>query len=752
MKHLPLLLLIICLIVAMPVVSGSKMTPAERQQYNIDQKTQSDTDPGLPHLDSTGGPDTFGYTWIDSEEAGGPTYSWVDITATGTEIAAADELDDDDRVGPYPIGFLFPFYGAGEEYFWVQSNGGVSFVPNLLGLSNQSMPYQYFGALIALFWDDLDPENGLYGSVYYDTVTIGTQDACVVSFINYSEHPPSDTSPRINMQVLLFEDGRIRLQYQSIDNGFDCTSCTVGIQNHAGNDGLSVIYNNASGNYPYAGYVVDFIPPTPTAALYGIVYLQGGAPLAGANVRCGCRETVTDAVGSYTITGLYPGTYKDIVWKSGYDAINSTTTLATGTNNLNYALSLSPTPINGPFTDDFESGGTPLFTGSGDWEFGSPTYDPNGAHSGSNAWSTILNGDYNLNRDDWLISQKGFVVQANYSLKYWHWFDYEGGYDGYNVWISTTAGAFWEMLYPTDGYSDPDGFYTAFGLPNFNNWNTNEERMWVEKEFPLGDYVGQTVWFAFRHNTDVSVVYSGVTIDDLDFSSGGTAPYVLLQLWPVNVNIPSYGGMLVYDAGITSTYSQMITGQAWTDLILPNGNSYGPLMVIPVNVMPGYRFFGNLTQNIPAMAPPGPYMFNGYLGRRPYVASMDSFPFTKTVVPGPDGEEVLNWDAEEWVSSDAPPEVVETAAQLPESFALHAVWPNPFNASATITVDLPVTANLEVCVFNLNGQEMAVLVNGQTEAGSHSLHLDGSTWASGVYFVQARLGDQVAVQKMTLLK
>ncbi len=53
---------------------------------------------------NSGGPDTFGYRWKDSDDPGEPTYSWVDITGTGTEITG---LGDDNNVGPLILGLIF---------------------------------------------------------------------------------------------------------------------------------------------------------------------------------------------------------------------------------------------------------------------------------------------------------------------------------------------------------------------------------------------------------------------------------------------------------------------------------------------------------------------------------------------------------------------------------------------------------------------------------------------------------------------
>jgi hypothetical protein len=40
----------------------------------------------LHSMAATGGPDAYGYTWIDSNEGGGSTYGWIDITGTASMV------------------------------------------------------------------------------------------------------------------------------------------------------------------------------------------------------------------------------------------------------------------------------------------------------------------------------------------------------------------------------------------------------------------------------------------------------------------------------------------------------------------------------------------------------------------------------------------------------------------------------------------------------------------------------------------
>jgi Secretion system C-terminal sorting domain len=88
---------------------------------------------------------------------------------------------------------------------------------------------------------------------------------------------------------------------------------------------------------------------------------------------------------------------------------------------------------------------------------------------------------------------------------------------------------------------------------------------------------------------------------------------------------------------------------------------------------------------------------------------------------------------------------------LPEAFTLSA-YPNPFNASTTISVELPTSTNLRLAVYNVSGREVAVLNDGQAAAGMHQFTFDAGSLASGVYFVRAVTPDQTKHQKVLLVR
>jgi hypothetical protein len=93
-----------------------------------------------------------------------------------------------------------------------------------------------------------------------------------------------------------------------------------------------------------------------------------------------------------------------------------------------------------------------------------------------------------------------------------------------------------------------------------------------------------------------------------------------------------------------------------------------------------------------------------------------------------------------------------TSSTVPSAYALHPVYPNPFNATTTITYDLPNDGHVSLRVFDLLGREVAVLKYGFSEAGSHRVMFDGRGMASGIYFARLEAGKFSQTKKLMLLK
>jgi len=96
--------------------------------------------------------------------------------------------------------------------------------------------------------------------------------------------------------------------------------------------------------------------------------------------------------------------------------------------------------------------------------------------------------------------------------------------------------------------------------------------------------------------------------------------------------------------------------------------------------------------------------------------------------------------------------VGEATALQPVQYALEQNYPNPFNPSTTIRYTLPASGRVAVRVYNILGQEVAMLVDGNQNAGSYEVSFNASALSSGVYFYRIESGSFEAVKKMMLLK
>jgi hypothetical protein len=85
-------------------------------------------------------------------------------------------------------------------------------------------------------------------------------------------------------------------------------------------------------------------------------------------------------------------------------------------------------------------------------------------------------------------------------------------------------------------------------------------------------------------------------------------------------------------------------------------------------------------------------------------------------------------------------------------FRLAPNIPNPFNNRTTIRYDLPERLPVRLTIYDLTGQEVAVLVNRTEEAGPHRVVWQAGTVASGIYFYRLAVGGRVITRKLTVLK
>jgi hypothetical protein len=115
------------------------------------------------------------------------------------------------------------------------------------------------------------------------------------------------------------------------------------------------------------------------------------------------------------------------------------------------------------------------------------------------------------------------------------------------------------------------------------------------------------------------------------------------------------------------------------------------------------------------------------------------------------------------ITGELPPAPPEESGPVPDTkpsaFALMQNYPNPFNPVTTIRYQIPVTSLVRIAIYNVLGQVVAVVYDGQENAGTYSVEWNASNMASGVYFyhLTARDPDNAGtgfsqVKKMLLVR
>ena len=222
------------------------------------------------------GPDLYGYYIYDQNDDYllSPDYEWIEIDPTqggnGDELEGIyDPGDNNDDVVTIDLPFTFRFYGVEYNDISISSNGWIAFgETEMKSFRNYPMPGPGGPPqMVAVFWDDLKAGSSTTGGVYTHHNT--SEDIFIIEWSNVRTYFDNSIE---SFQIILYNtsfeqtvtgDGEMKLQYKEFNNtsyGFYPVGnwegtplhgqyCTVGIENHLGNDGLEYTYNNT---YPDA--------------------------------------------------------------------------------------------------------------------------------------------------------------------------------------------------------------------------------------------------------------------------------------------------------------------------------------------------------------------------------------------------------------------------------------------------------------------------------------------------------------------
>ena len=91
-------------------------------------------------------------------------------------------------------------------------------------------------------------------------------------------------------------------------------------------------------------------------------------------------------------------------------------------------------------------------------------------------------------------------------------------------------------------------------------------------------------------------------------------------------------------------------------------------------------------------------------------------------------------------------------SELPIEFLIGKAYPNPFNPRVSFDYSLPFESEVEVLVYNINGQMISELIDASMQSGKYSIEWNAGDYSSGVYFVKFNINNIASIQRVTLLK
>jgi len=691
-----------------------------------------------PWIDAHGGPDAYGYTWIDSDEPGGPVYQWIDITTIGTQVTG---LTDDNFVGPFPVGFDYDYYWYTVDEFYIGSNGYLKIPPSYnicqtfpASIPLTAVPNDFIGVYIA----DLDYSWG--GLCYYWT---NETDTCIVSFINVPAWQQSGSTGRHTFQVILDgAENTILINYGVQVGAFSNNDILIGIENNNGQVGLEHSHDVA---VPHNDYSVKFTRPDSTTyqvhdfAVYDVlsegskaifkelnqafspeIWIKnvGNQPEAGAQMMCNITNPSGQTVYSdaAAVSALSPGQVELITlmpWTPGYIGQYSVSVTVQLTGDMN--------PANDNKIAEVDIVDLP----------GELAYDDGSAETGL-AWNGE-DGGYAM-----YFESPGVPAEITSMRIYIN----SSGVAPLNVFIAE--------IIDDDAPNNHPGtvlFSDTIECPVTSAaWYTTEPNITVDD----GKFFGvwkQTAYQSTYMGIDQTAPISRQT---WEFTQGW-APYREAESDEAMIRVMVGEGQIpepVIEASPDSLFFGEVTIGDTNSIpfTLYNVGLAGDLIITEMTFtgVPGTILL-NVTGFTPDTLAPGDSMnltahYHPLLPL-PNVGSIN-FANNSTVSP------YMVYFSGSGVGVG----VNDPANQIPDKYELSQNYPNPFNSGTLFSFALPTAGFVNLTLYDLQGREAAVICSGEFSAGRHQVSFKAEDLASGVYLACFTAGDYRQARKVLYIK
>jgi hypothetical protein len=266
--------------------------------------------------------------------------------------------------------------------------------------------------------------------------------------------------------------------------------------------------------------------------------------------------------------------------------------------------------------------------------------------------------------------------------------------------------------------------------------------------------------------TDADGRYTVGAVSRVTGFQASSAP-VAITLTPLDppVVIPPDGGTFAYEVRLQNLTAATQTFQAWTDVLLPNGTPYGPLVgPVSVTLPAGASVTRTLSQRVPYSAPAGTYTYRVFAGPTfgtPWTSA--SFPFTKAPPESRAVGRPGSWSATEagsyrpiaatWTADGVDtPEVPRATSVTPFPLRLDPVYPNPVHGRATIRFTAPPGTPTRVEVYDGLGRRVRVLFDATPTEGTHTVAFDAAGLPSGIYLVRLTGAGGTATQRVLRMR